>query len=1306
MLTKLATIPEIDEFGFTRVIPFGTRGQGLEKYAGLPDGVQKYIDRHHKKESDGKVGVLLVAMGATEYWGQNCFPTGTPVRTSEGEVPIESVKPGDFVLTHRNRYQEVLSAGSRIHEEGLTQIWCTGLPRLQPVLSATPNHELWIVPKEEVDKQCTEHFYFRRDPVSRKRPVAERRAEMVRHLEFLWRPISELKVGDHISEPFPVEEVNGLGAEWDSPDIAFLCGVYAAEGCVFKRYGKKYENSPKVLAGVILTLGKHETKFADEVMAAIHRLGRKAGRFIWASEIRITISWGSFADLCANHIGTDSVTKKLSDAILSMPRAWQQVFFKAYRRGDGYKVKARKAQDSIRCSSASVELLRGMRLLLARFGIVGSINGRHNRKSGFYCGNPIYELFVGGNQLKHEGKSKPKSYIHPLGFLLSRVSKTIKKEWAGVVYNLHVNQDNSYTTCGISVHNSNGDIFYEPSLVHVPPNWSDDPDSDVVLSKGWGWGYPSFYNAKSFAHHCFPAGTPVLMSDRERKPIELVQPGDKVVTPSGSRSVMRVFRREYTGPGVKLRLQGEPEPLIGTADHPVLVYRRSQIHCPHKYNRLSDRKGCYCDSFRDAVGSPEWAPLSSIKAGDYLVSPVPRSGSHSVSFDFAELVGWVASEGYLHPARHLQFTFAGSGPDIPLVVRCLAKNGLSVKKYPRPQYGNTLSLDSTLTHEMFDRLSALVWGVKADKHISGSILNWTKYARLHFLGPFIDGDGYIPPDSKSNSGQLRIRSSSPAMRHVLRDIIRSMSIPATIQIDSHPHKMLSPTNGKWYDANSSGVVTVTPIFSRLVASYSRKLQEITPGHVYSIENPPEGFLVRVRKAEPVELDELVYNLEVVGDHVYVANEVLVHNCNKSPERSVGDISYVTWDPLMHWVLLVISFDAQRCHKFNGDWMLERLASGRSIPFSMGCRVPFDLSSTSPDEDRYLQVWNSFDPSKYKTPAEAILAEHGRKPIYGLSRTRRDYPQELLYNMGTILSDGRKIGAINDFPNFFDISGVGVPADPTAWSIMKLGSTHCELSGAKCSGSCKHGACRKYATPGVVLWDQMEEQMSKAASVHEASIGKGGDVRKAADIDKETRPQVQASSPVDPEDPDLPKDLLNRMGQDLPLDQSLSTPSLMGMVLKPREFRRIVMVHMGKRDLADKLDDAKTDLPRVLDSESPCSMDSESFNDILGPILSEFMDHRSCLGPVLGRVKITIIKAEPKGGSEPKDEPELQRKVASLYNGYRKIVLEKIGNVKQVVATRPWLHNAIFGVDFLNKTGSLSGTLVPLVTPQTLRYLRG
>lgn len=431
-----------------------------------------------------------------------------------------------------------------------------------------------------------------------------------------------------------------------------------------------------------------------------------------------------------------------------------------------------------------------------------------------------------------------------------------------------------------------------------------------------------------------------------------------------------------------------------------------------------------------------------------------------------------------------------------------------------------------------------------------------------------------------------------------------------------------------------------------------------------------------------------------------------HHTNKDPGRSIGDVSYATWDPFMHWVLLVVSLDVQRCHKFGGDWMLERVAAKRSVPWSMGSRVPFDLSSTSPDEERYLQVWNSFDPSKYKTPAEAILAEHTRKPIYGLSRTRRDYPQELLYNMGTILSDGRKIGAINDFPNFFDISGVGVPADPTAWSIMKLGSTRCELSGVKCPGSCKHGACRKFTTPGVVLWDQLEEQMSKAASVHEASIGKGGDVRKAADIDKDTRPQIQASSPVDPEDPDLPKDLLNRMGQDLPLDQSLSTPSLMGMVLKPREFRRIVMVHMGKGDLADKLDDTKTNLPRVLDSESPCSMDSGSFNDILGPILSSFLDHRSCLGPVLGRVKIIIIKAEPKGGSEPTDEPELQRKVASLYNGYRKTMLEKIGNVKQVVATRPWLHNAIFGVDFLNKTGSLSGTLVPLVTQQTLRYLRG
>jgi len=614
-----------------------------------------------------------------------------------------------------------------------------------------------------------------------------------------------------------------------------------------------------------------------------------------------------------------------------------------------------------------------------------------------------------------------------------------------------------------------------------------------------------------------------------------------------------------------------------------------------------------------------------------------------------------------------------------------------------------------------------------------------------------------------------------------------------------------------------------------------------------------------------------------------------HHANKSPEKSIGSIEYVTWDPDMHWVLAVMEIDEQKAKKHNGTWILERAAAGKSISVSMGCfpegipvtlasgqttpieslkvgdsvlnargqetrvtethvrdyagrlykikpygeqeieateehpflvfrqgavrkprqagrplttfksdediskaraewvraknlqkgdflikpagrmvathdyatsalarfadvqsagpdkryrrlllpngwtllpivsveeaplyhtgkvynievqegasyvagnvavhncRVPFDVASTSPDVDRYMKAWGQYDPKRHKSPADAILEAHALKRIRGLSKTRKEYPDDLLFHANEVLSSGVKIYAINDFPSFFDLSGVGVPADQVAWSIRKLGNKmpRCKIAGAKCTGGCT-GDCTKLTAPSVVLW---EECMAKNAEVRTASLGKG------ADIDK-TVPALDAKIEK-PNPTDIPKDLLDRLGKDHDLGSVLATPSLMGMPLRPREFRRIMMIRIGKKDLADKLDEKDIPMPRSLDEECPFSMGSGMFDDSIARMLLPLLGRRSALGPVVKRINITVIKVSPD--SEPKgDEPELQKKISSLYNGYRRLVMDKIGEAKEVMAARPWLRGALYGLDSLDKVGAMTVPLVPLVVDETLTHLR-
>lgn len=46
--------------------------------------------------------------------GSPCFPAGTLILTSEHLKPIEEIKVGDMVLTHRNRWRRVTATGSKI----------------------------------------------------------------------------------------------------------------------------------------------------------------------------------------------------------------------------------------------------------------------------------------------------------------------------------------------------------------------------------------------------------------------------------------------------------------------------------------------------------------------------------------------------------------------------------------------------------------------------------------------------------------------------------------------------------------------------------------------------------------------------------------------------------------------------------------------------------------------------------------------------------------------------------------------------------------------------------------------------------------------------------------------------------------------------------------------------------------------------------------------------------------------------------------------------------------------------------------
>jgi hypothetical protein len=162
--------------------------------------------------------------------------------------------------------------------------------------------------------------------------------------------------------------------------------------------------------------------------------------------------------------------------------------------------------------------------------------------------------------------------------------------------------------------------------------------------------------------------------------------------------------------------------------------------------------------------------------------------------------------------------------------------------------------------------------------------------------------------------------------------------------------------------------------------------------------------------------------------------------------------------------------------------------------------------------------------------------------------------------------------------------------------------------------------------------------------------------KWADILKEVGPS-KAVGRVAPllqaAEPDLPTDLLDDLGTRPCLEESLATPTAMGMVLKPQEFQRMMLMRMGQGGLANELEHAGAVFPSCEGHRPICGslMPHHVSGDIMD-LLAPFLGERSYFGPVVRRRIIRIAVAKPRMSSPVELDTPLLTKIGQAYNWYR------------------------------------------------------
>ena len=388
-----------------------------------------------------------------------------------------------------------------------------------------------------------------------------------------------------------------------------------------------------------------------------------------------------------------------------------------------------------------------------------------------------------------------------------------------------------------------------------------------------------------------------------------------------------------------------------------------------------------------------------------------------------------------------------------------------------------------------------------------------------------------------------------------------------------------------------------------------------------------------------------------------------HHRNKDKSRAFGEVELATWNPLMKRVELVVRVDYDKCQKYGGEGVWDKLRIGQYPDVSMGTKVPYDTCSICLDWELYREA--QAKPGNGPAPGRKILEFHKNKKardgvgIRGLSITRQDYCEHAKTSMSKIMPDGRKVWVYNDYPRFFDISFVYIGADKTAKVMLFV---------------FRNGQVHSVKPSAEVAEDLGTRELGeKTASIPDellkAAFGKLAKPKRAA-IEKDVVPSQFAGKAVPlltQCEPDVPRETLNGLGT-LPIKDVLSTLTGMGIVLKPQEFQRITLVRLEKKDLADELDRKNEVFAKSNDSEE-VDLDKDSFNPGLAKLLLPLLAGRSGLGPVVEkRVLVSMGGAKTKEAWVPSHHGELLAKIGSAYNGYRQSVMTLVAHSQDLLST--------------------------------------
>lgn len=352
--------------------------------------------------------------------GSPCFPAGVLITTTTGLKPIETVGVGDMVLTHRGRWRRVLRAGGQIADTIVVK------GQGHPGLVTTPDHPFYACKKRgqstRVDGRAVRHTWIEGpDWIAAKDLAGHHWASIV---EF---PETTVPVEVPVGREEPMPEI--------SVDLMWLAGAYLGDG-----WTRQNDRRGSVVFGV------NERK-ADAIMERVDRLALAATITEERTTTRVVLPRRCFARWLSRHFGSGATGKRLPVWALGMNHDLRRALLDGYVAMDGTPVASCRGW---RCSSVSWPLVLGVKMLANSLGHASSVSRVENgRDTCVIEGRTVNERPYWTVTVSNSDRTSFEAGIHRFGCVRS-VAPTGRSER---VFNIEVDEDNSYVADGIVVHN-------------------------------------------------------------------------------------------------------------------------------------------------------------------------------------------------------------------------------------------------------------------------------------------------------------------------------------------------------------------------------------------------------------------------------------------------------------------------------------------------------------------------------------------------------------------------------------------------------------------------------------------------------------------------------------------------------------------------------------------------------------------------------------------------------------------------------------------------------------------------------------